>query len=89
MTVVGLPYSKTIKRNNPKNLIASFIKLKSAKKDKTFLECVVSTSTTKHKLKSVLLKKGKLKPDVNIISDLIRDEKYVDNIYIFFISYEA
>ena len=32
LTVVGLPYSKTIKRNNPKNLIVSFIKLKSAKK---------------------------------------------------------
>ena len=51
---------------------------------KTLLECVVFTSTAKHILKSVLVKKGKLKPDVNIISDLIRDEKYVDNnIHIF------
>ena len=75
----SLPYSKTIKRNNPKILIASFIKLKSAKKDKTHLESVVSISTAKHILKSVLVKKGKLKPDVNIISDLRRDEKYVDN----------
>ena len=75
----SLPYSKTIKRNNPKILIASFIKLKSAKKDKTHLGSVVSISTAKHILKSVLVKKGKLKPDVNIISDLRRDEKYVDN----------
>ena len=84
MTVVGLPSSKTIKRNNPKNLTVPFIELKSAKKDKTLLECVVSKSTAKHVLKGVLVKKGKLKPDVNIISDLIRDEKYVDNnIHIF------
>ena len=61
-----------------------FIKLKSVKKDKTLLEYVVSTSTPKHILKSVLVKKGKLKPDVNIIPDLIRYEKYVDNnIHIF------
>ena len=60
------------------------MKLKSAKRDKTLLECAVSTSTAKHILKSVLVKTGKLKPDVNIISDLIRDEKYVDNnIHIF------
>ena len=84
MTVVGLPYSKGIKRNNPKNLIVMFMKLKSAKRDKTLLECAVSTSTAKHILKSVLVKTGKLKPDVNIISDLIRDEKFVDNnIHIF------
>ena len=80
MTVLALPYSKTIKRNNLKNLIVPFIKLKTAKKDKTLLECVVSTSTAKHILKSVPVKKGKLKPDVNIVSDLIRDEKYVNNI---------
>ena len=84
LTVVGLPSSKMIKKNNPKNLIAPFIKLKSAKKHKTLLECVVSTSTAKHILKSVLVKKGKLEPDVNIISDLIRNEKYVDDkIHIF------
>ena len=80
LTVVGLPYSKAIKRSNPKNLIVPFIKLKSAKKDKTLLECVVSTSTAKHILKSVPVKEGKLKTDVNIISDLIRDEKYANNI---------
>ena len=80
MTVAGLPYSKAIKRSNPKNLIVPFIKLKSAKKDKTLLECVVSTSTAKHILKSVPVKEGKLKTDVNIISDLIRDEKYANNI---------
>ena len=56
----------------------------SAKKDKILLEWVVSTSTAKHILKGVLVTKGKLKSDVNTISDLIRDEKYVDNnIHIF------
>ena len=80
----GFPSSKKMKRNNPKNLIASFIKFKSAKKDKILLECVVSTSTAKHILKSVLVTKGKLKSDVNTISNLIRVEKYVDyNIQIF------
>ena len=45
---------------------------------------VVSTSTGKHILKGVLATKGKLKSDVNTISDLIRNEKYVDNnIHIF------
>ena len=84
LTVVGLPSSKMIKKNNPKNLIAPFIKLKSAKKHKTLLECVVSTSTAKHILKSVLVTKGKLKSDVNTISNLRRVEKYVDyNIQIF------
>ena len=88
MTVVGLPSSKKVKRNNPQNLIVSFIKLRSAKQDKILLECAVSTSTAKHILKGVLLTKRKLKSDVNTIPDLIRDEKYVDIIYIFFISYE-
>ena len=84
MTVVGLPSSKKIKRNSLKNLIVRFIKLKSAKKDKILLECVVSTSMAKQILKVMLVTKGKLKSDVNIISDLIRDEKYVgNNIYIF------
>ena len=55
------------------------IRFKSAKKDKVLLECVISTSTTKHILKGVLVTKGKLKSDVNTISDLIRVEKYVDN----------
>ena len=49
------------------------------KKDKIILECVVSTSPAKHILKGVLVTKGKLKSDVNTISDLIRVEKYVDN----------
>ena len=70
---------KKDKRNNPKNLIVPFIKFQSAKKDKILLECVVSTSTAKHILKCVLVTKGKLKSDDNIISDLIRVEKYVDN----------
>ena len=79
MTVVGLPSSKNTKKNNPKNLIVPFIKFKSAKKDKILLECVVSTSMAKQILKGVLVTKGKLKFDVNTISDLIRVEKYVDN----------
>ena len=79
LTVVGPPSSKKIKRNYHKNLIVPFIKLKGAKKDKILLECVVSTSTAKHILKGVLVTKGKLKSDVNTISDLIRVEKYVDN----------
>ena len=54
------------------------------KKDKIHLEYVVSTSTAKHILKGVLATKGKLKFDVNTISDLIKDEKYVNNnIHIF------
>ena len=82
MTVVGLPSSKKIKRNNLQNLIVLFIKLKSAKKDKILLKCAVSTFTAKH-LKGVQVRKRKLKSDVNTIPDLIRDEKYVDNnIYI-------
>ena len=32
LTVVGLPSSKKMKRNNPKDLIAPFIKFQSAKK---------------------------------------------------------
>ena len=52
--------------------------------DKIHLECVLTTSTAKYILKGVLVIKGKLKSDVNTISDLIRDEKYVDNnIHIF------
>ena len=46
-------------------------------KKKILLEYVVSTSTTKHILKGELVTKGKLTSDV--ISDLIRVEKYVDN----------
>ena len=54
------------------------------KKDKIHLEYVVSTSMAKHILKGVLATKEKLKFDVNTISDLIKDEKYVDNnIHIF------
>ena len=53
-------------------------------KDKILLECVVSTSTGRHILKCVLVTKEKLKSDVNTISDLIRDEKYVaNNVHIF------
>ena len=67
------------KEDEEKKLIVPFIKFKSTKKDKILLECVVSTSTAKQILKGVLVTKGKLKFDVNTISDLIRAEKYVDN----------
>ena len=84
MTVVGLPSSKEIKRNNPQNFIVSFTKLKSAKKDKILLGRAISTTTAKHILKGALVTKGKLTSDVNTIPDLIRDEKYVDySIHIF------
>ena len=52
---------------------------KMQKKDKILLECVASTSTAKHMLKGVLITNGKLKPDVNSMSNLLRDEQYVDN----------
>ena len=71
--------SSILKKDEEKNLIVPFIKLKSAKKDKILLECVVSTSTAKHILKGVIVTKGKLKSDVNTISDLIRVENYVVN----------
>ena len=45
LNVVSLPFSKKMKRNNPKKLIVLLIKFKSAKKNKILLECVVSTST--------------------------------------------
>ena len=83
LTDLGLPSSKKIKRNIPQSLIVPFIKLKSAKNGKILLECAVSTSTARHILKGMLLTKEKLKFDVNTIPDLIRDEKYVDNIHIF------
>ena len=79
MTVVSLPSSKRMKRSNPKNLIVPFIKFKSAKKGKILLQRVVSTSTANNILKGMLVTNGKLKSDVNIILDLIRVEKYVDN----------
>ena len=80
LTVISLLSSKKMKRNDQKNLIVPYIKFKSAKKDKILLQCVVSTSMAKHVLKGVPVTKGKFKSDVNIISDLIWVEKYVDNI---------
>ena len=59
-------------------MIVPFIKLKSAEKGKILLACVVSTSTAKNALKGVLVTKENLKSDLNTISDLIRDEKFVD-----------
>ena len=76
----------SIFKKDSKNLIAPFIQLKSAKKDNILLECVCSfyIHGKAHILNGVLATKGKLKSDVNTISDLIRNEKYVDNnIHIF------
>ena len=78
LIVIGLPSSKKTKRNNFKNMIVQFIKLKSAEKDKILLECVLSTSTANNALKGVLVTKEKLKSDLNTILDLVRDEKYVE-----------
>ena len=78
LTVIGLPSPKKTKRNNSENMVVPFIKLKSAEKDKTLLECVVSASTANNALKSVLVTKERLRSDLNTISDLIRDEKYVE-----------
>ena len=78
MIVVSLLSSKKIKRNNTKKMIVPFIKLKSAEKGKILLACVVSTSTAKNALKGVLVTKEDLKSDLNTISNLIRDEKFVD-----------
>ena len=60
-------------------MIVAFIKFKSSIKDKILLECAVSTSTAQHILKGLLVTKGRLKPDIYTVSDLIRVEKYVDN----------
>ena len=47
-------------------------------------EWVVSTSTGKHILQGALVTKEKLRSDFNTISDLLRNEKYLDNdIHIF------
>ena len=78
LIVIGLPSSKKTKRNNLTNMIVQLIKLKSAEKDKILLECVLSTSTANNALKGVLVTKEKLKSDLNTISDLVRDEKYVE-----------
>ena len=58
--------------------------IKKCKKRQDSFRVCNSTSTAMHILKVVLVTKGKLKSDVNIIWDLIRDEKYVDdNIHVF------
>ena len=78
MIVVGLPSSKKIKRNNTKKMIVPFIKLKSAEKNMVLLDCVIFTSTAKNALKGVVVRKENLKTDFSTISDLIRDEIFVD-----------
>ena len=78
LIVVGLPSSKKIKRNNTKKMIVPFIKLKSAEKNMVLLDCVISTSTAKNALKGVVVRKENLKTDFSTISDLIRDEIFVD-----------
>ena len=79
LTVVGLPSSKKSKRNNIKPSITPLIKLKGIEKDRIILECVVSPSVARNALKGVLLIGAEeIKININEISDLIRDDNYVD-----------
>ena len=64
--------------------MVAFIKLKSAKRQDPFRVCRFYIHSKAHTERCVLVTKKKLKPDVNIMSDLRRDQKYVDNnIHIF------
>ena len=79
LTVIGLSSSKNSKRNNIKPSITTFIKLKGTWKDRTILECVVSPSAARNALKGVLLIGAEeIKININKISDLIRNDYYVD-----------
>ena len=79
LTVIGLPSSKKSKRNDIKPSITPFIKLKGIEKDRIILECVVSPSVARNALKGVLLIGAEeIKININEISDLIRDDNYVD-----------
>ena len=79
LTVIGLPSAKQSKRNDIKPSITPFIKLKGIQKDRIILECVVSPSVARNVLKGVLLIGAEeIKININEISDLIRDDSYVD-----------
>ena len=72
-----LAFEKRKTKRCYRSLSVPFIKLNSAVKDKIYLECVVSTFTANNALKDVLVTKEKLESDLNTISDLTRDKKYV------------
>ena len=79
LTVIGLPSSKKSKKTNIKPSITPSTKLKGIEKDRIILECVVSPSVTRNVLKGVLLIVAEeIKISINEISDLIRDDNYVD-----------
>ena len=79
LTVTGLPSSKKSKRNDIKPSITPFIKPKGIEKDRIILECVVCPSVARNALKGVLLIGAEeIKININEISDLIRDDDYVD-----------
>ena len=76
LTVIGLPSSKKSKKTNIKPSITPSTKLKGIEKDRIILECVVSPSVARNALKRVLLIVAE--ESINEISDLIRDDNYVD-----------
>ena len=79
LTVIGLPSSKKSKKTNIKPSITPSTKLKGIEKDRVILECVASPSVARNALKGVLLIVAEeIKISINEISDLIRDDNYVD-----------
>ena len=67
LTVIGLPSSKKSKKR------------KGIETNRIILECVVSPSVARNALKGVLLIVAEeIKISINEISDLIRDDNYVD-----------
>ena len=78
LTVIGLPSSEVSKINNFKPSITSFFKLKGIEKDRFILECLVPPLVARNALKVVLIGAEEIKININEISDLIRDDSYVD-----------
>ena len=82
LAVTGLPSSKKSKRNDFKLSITPFIKLKGIERDRIILECAVSTLFARNALKCVLIGAEEIKTSINEISDLIRDDNFVNFDYI-------
>ena len=82
LAVTGLPSSKKSKRNDFKLSITPFIKLKGIERDRIILECAVSTLFARNALKGVLIGAEEIKTSINEISDLIRDDNFVNFDYI-------
>ena len=79
LTVIGLSSLKKSKRNNIKPWITPFIQLKCAEKDRIILECAVSPSVVRYALKSLLIIGAEeIKINIKEISDLFRDDNYVN-----------